>query len=483
MEGLAAVCRTFRLSWHSEGAFVELINFSTTRSTIDRLFVLSPSSRGQLTSTSARKGNSFPSHQSSVRKGHGGCPSPHRLPSAFISEALPSDLDQVVQPSFRSTPRKNVKDMSYSELEDWVVKDLDEEPKRARMLWTWLYRDKHWASHPSQMEGVSMKFRAQLAGCATFDSLILDGVKSAKDGTRKVTFRLPEEGSGIIETVLIPHPSDDRNTLCVSSQLGCAMNCSFCFTAKMGLQRNLSAGQIVDQLVQVRRLFTKDVGPITNIVFMRPAHRWLQGMGEPLHNLDNVLRAIDIMVDNTGLHCSPRRITVSTSGLVPEIRRFCTESPASLAVSLNASTDEVRNWIMPINRRYNLSTLLSCLEEEFPRSMRQSKVFFEYIMLDGINDSLEDARRVLELTKNIPCKINLIVFNPHAGTEFRPSPMERVLAFRDTLIQGNRLVFIRQSRGDDEMAACGQLGQPGLRKLVRDAEVSKMGDGVAIISA
>lgn len=220
----------------------------------------------------------------------------------------------------------------------------------------------------------------------------------------------------------------------------------------MGLKRNLTAAEIVEQVVYACRHFTNEVGPITNVVFM--------GMGEPLHNFDNVLKAAEIMVDCHGLHFSPRKVTVSTSGLVPQIRRFIRESPCVLAVSLNATTDEVRNWIMPINRKYNLDMLLTMLREEIGQR-HKFKVLFEYVMLLGINDSLDDARRLVNLVEGIPCKINLISFNPHEGSSFIPSTQEQMLAFHKIVADAGYATFIRHSRGNDQMAACGQLGKPG----------------------
>eukprot|EP01018_Ginkgo_biloba_P013635 Gb_30683 [translate_table: standard] len=230
------------------------------------------------------------------------------------------------------------------------------------------------------------------------------------------------------------------------------MNCQFCYTGRMGLKKHLTAAEIVEQVVYARRLFTKEVGPLTNVVFM--------GMGEPMHNLDNVIRAAEIMVDCQGLHFSPRKVTVSTSGLVPQIRRFIRESPCALAVSLNATTDEVRNWIMPINRKYNLDILLTTLREEIAQR-HKFKVLFEYVMLAGVNDSLEDARRLVNLVEGIPCKINLISFNPYNGSPFIPSSLEHMLAFQNVVVDAGYVVFIRHSRGNDQMAACGQLGNPG----------------------
>lgn len=220
----------------------------------------------------------------------------------------------------------------------------------------------------------------------------------------------------------------------------------------MGLKRHLTAAEIVEQAVFARRLFTSEIGSITNVVFM--------GMGEPLHNIDNVIKAADIMVHDQGLHFSPRKVTVSTSGLVPQLRRFLHESNCTLAVSLNATTDEVRNWIMPINRKYKLDLLLETLREELSFKHKY-KVLFEYVMLEGINDSNEDAKRLIELVKGIPCKINLISFNPHSGSFFRPTKEERMIEFRNMLAEAGCVVLLRPSRGDDQMAACGQLGKPG----------------------
>ncbi|KAK4763007.1 hypothetical protein SAY86_008775 [Trapa natans] len=230
------------------------------------------------------------------------------------------------------------------------------------------------------------------------------------------------------------------------------MNCQFCYTGRMGLTRHLTAAEIVEQAVFARRLFSDEVGSISNVVFM--------GMGEPLHNIENVIKAADIMVHEQGLHFSPRKVTVSTSGLVPQLKRFLQESSCALAVSLNATTDEVRNWIMPINRKYKLDLLLQTLREELPRKNNYI-VLFEYVMLAGVNDSLEDAKRLISLVQGIPCKINLISFNPHSGSQFQPTPEEKIIEFRNILAEGGCTVFLRLSRGDDQMAACGQLGKPG----------------------
>ncbi|XP_021809766.1 uncharacterized protein LOC110753223 [Prunus avium] len=362
-----------------------------------------------------------------------------------------------------------LKGMTYDELEKWV-QSHGYRPGQALMIWKRLYGNGIWAHHSDQLEGLNKDFKKMLSENAEFKALSLKQVITAADGTRKILFTL-EDGL-VIETVVIPSDSC-RNTVCVSSQVGCAMNCQFCYTGRMGLRRHLTAAEIVEQAVFARCLLTSEVGDITNVVFM--------GMGEPLQNIDNVLKATDIMLHDQGLHFSPRKITVSTSGLVPQLRRFLKESNCALAVSLNATTDEVRNWIMPINRKYNIGLLLQTLREEL-RFKNNYKVLFEYVMLAGINDSIEDARRLADLVQGIPCKINLLSFNPHGGSQFRPTSDEKMIEFRNLLAEAGCVVFMRSSRGDDQMAACGQLGNPGAIQapLLRVPEQFKMAMEVSV---
>ncbi|KAK2354858.1 23S rRNA (adenine(2503)-C(2))-methyltransferase [Trifolium repens] len=348
----------------------------------------------------------------------------------------------------RKSSKVLLKGMTYSELEKWV-QSHGYRPGQAMMLWKRMYGNNIWAHHTDELEGLNKDFKKMLSENADFKALAVKEIHAASDGTRKILFTL-DDGM-VIETVVIPCDRG-RTTVCVSSQVGCAMNCQFCYTGRMGLKRHLTAAEIVEQAVFARRLFTSEVGSITNVVFM--------GMGEPLHNIDNVIKAADIMVDDQGLHFSPRKVTVSTSGLVPQLRRFLQESNCTIAVSLNATTDEVRNWIMPINRKYKLDLLLETLREELSFKHKH-KVLFEYVMLEGINDSNEDAKRLIELVKGIPCKINLISFNPHSGSFFKPTKEERMIEFRNMLAEAGCVVLLRPSRGDDQMAACGQLGKPG----------------------
>ncbi|XP_011086555.1 uncharacterized protein LOC105168251 [Sesamum indicum] len=341
-----------------------------------------------------------------------------------------------------------LKGMRYHELEKWV-QSHGYRPAQALMLWKRLYGNNIWAHYNEEMEGLNKDFKGMLAEHAEFKALHFKDMLTASDGTKKILFTL-DDGL-VIETVIIPCRRG-RTTVCVSSQVGCAMNCQFCYTGRMGLKRNLSAAEIVEQAVFARRLLSREVGTITNVVFM--------GMGEPLHNIENVIKAADILVDEHGLHFSPRKVTISTSGLVPQIRRFLKESNCALAVSLNATTDEVRNWVMPINRKYNLRLLLDMLREELCLK-HNYKVLFEYVMLAGVNDSIEDAKRLIELVQGIPCKINLISFNPHSGSQFKPTSEEKMIQFRNILAEAGCVIFLRLSRGDDQMAACGQLGKPG----------------------
>uniref|UniRef100_A0A6N2N5K0 Radical SAM core domain-containing protein n=2 Tax=Salix viminalis TaxID=40686 RepID=A0A6N2N5K0_SALVM len=350
-----------------------------------------------------------------------------------------------------------LKGMSYTELEKWV-QSYGFRPGQAMMLWKRLYGSGIWAHHVDELQGLNKDFVKMLGEHARFKALSLENILTASDGTRKILFRL-DDGL-VIETVVIPCDRG-RTTVCVSSQVGCAMNC------QMGLKRHLSTAEIVEQAVFAQRLLTNEVGPFTNVVFM--------GMGEPLQNIDSVIKAADIMVHDQGLHFSPRKVTVSTSGLVPQLKRFLHESNCALAVSLNATTDEVRNWIMPINRKYDLGLLLQTLREEL--GLKNSyKVLFEYVMLEGVNDSVDDAYRLIDLVQGIPCKINLIQFNPHCGSLFRPTSTEKMIEFRNILAEAKCLVFMRYSKGDDQMAACGQLGKPGAipTPLIRVPEQFKL---------
>jgi len=362
----------------------------------------------------------------------------------------------------------DLKNLTLSALERFL-QGQGKERFRATQIFKWIFqKDAHSFD---EMTNLSKSLRAELSDTAFISNLEIEAVEEGSDGTRKYLFNL-EDGNAV-ESVLIP--IEGRNTLCISSQVGCAMGCEFCLTGTFRLTRNLTTSEIVNQIMAVRRdlainpvkVFTSaaampfgvdgdddvDGSPegkqsIRNIVMM--------GMGEPLHNLDNVIPAIRIMIDGNGLQMSNRRVTVSTCGLVPEMKRLGEEVPnVNLAVSLNATTDELRDRIMPVNRKYPIRELLAACRD-FPKPGRR-KITFEYVMLGGINDTLEDAKRLLKLTSDIPNKINLIPFNEHDGCGFRAPTQASVDAFHKYLIDRNVTVITRDSRGSDISAACGQL--------------------------
>ncbi len=308
------------------------------------------------------------------------------------------------------------------------------------------------------MTDLAKDFRAELVQRAEVKLPEIVKTQVASDGTRKW---LLSGGNGqAYETVYIPE--EDRGTLCISSQVGCVLDCSFCSTAQQGFNRNLTTAEIVGQVWLANKELGWQVGDdriITNIVLM--------GMGEPLANFRNVIPAIRIFLDDLGFDISRRRVTLSTSGLVPQIYKLAEEVNCALAVSLHAPNDELRNELVPINRKHNIAELLDAcwhyLDEQNGRS-----VTFEYVMLDGINDQPEHARELAKLLRGKPAKLNLIPFNPFPGTRYRRSPQAAIERFRDEIMQKDIIVTIRKTRGDDIDAACGQLaGQVTDRTVVR----------------
>ena len=331
--------------------------------------------------------------------------------------------------------KADLKNLSLDELESFIA-GCGKERYRARQIFKWLYQ-KNVTSF-GEMTNLSKEFRGQLEESALISDLVPETVEISRDGTRKYLFRLSDESA--VESVLIPE--EDRSTLCISSQVGCAMACEFCLTGTFRLTRNLTTAEIVNQLCAVKREVE-----FRNIVFM--------GMGEPLANLDNVVRALRIITDPDGMQYSTRRVTVSTAGLVPELDMLGKAVTVNLAVSLNATTDEVRSRLMPINRRYPLRELLDACRR-FPLPARRM-ITFEYVMIRGINDTLEDARRLVRLISNIPSKVNLIPFNEHEGCSLRKPDQETLDRFHRFLLDKHVTVITRASRGDDISAACGQL--------------------------
>ncbi|MBI4255603.1 MAG: 23S rRNA (adenine(2503)-C(2))-methyltransferase RlmN [Candidatus Rokubacteria bacterium] len=328
-----------------------------------------------------------------------------------------------------------------SELEDLAV-ELGASRYRGRQLATWIYRK--GVADLEAMTDLPKDFRERLAERAVVGVPEPERVTASQDGSRKLVFKL-EDGSRISSVLM---PDDDRMTLCVSTQVGCGFECRFCLTGVMGLERNLTAGEIVGQALAANRLL--EGGPrVTHIVFM--------GMGEPLANYAAVVQAIRILTDpKLGLGYSPRRITVSTVGLVPGIEKLGRENlKVNLAISLHAATDEVRERLMPVNRSYGLDALMAALRK-YPLAPRQ-RIFFEYVLLEGINDAPEDAKRLARLLRGLKAKVNLIPFNDWEGTEFRRPPLPRILAFQSILLDAGITTTVRWSKGEDIGAACGQL--------------------------
>src|SRR6056297_2740775 len=345
---------------------------------------------------------------------------------------------------------------------------------RVNQIWQWIYqwgvRDFH------AMTNLAKAYRADLAERFVIEVPEVVSRQVSADGTRKYLVRTA--GGHEVEVVYIPET--DRGTLCISSQVGCTLTCSFCHTGTQKLVRNLTAGEIIGQVMMARDDLgewpepgqgTGDNGPrlLSNIVLM--------GMGEPLYNFDNVRDAMKIAMDGEGISLSRRRITLSTSGVVPEIAKTAEEIGCMLAVSFHATTDEVRDKLVPINRKWNIETLLNALRE-YPRLSNSERITFEYVMLKDVNDSDADARRLVQLIKGIPAKINLIPFNEWPGAPHQRSDWERIERFADIIYKAGYASPIRTPRGEDIMAACGQLkstterARKSRREIAEEAKLS-----------
>ncbi len=337
--------------------------------------------------------------------------------------------------------KKNLRDLTQPELIAFC-RELGQPDYRGRQLFAWLYRPGIVGF--DQMTDLPVGFRQRLATIASIELPAVAEVKESRDGTRKFAFRLAD--GAVVESVLIPE--EDRQTLCISTQVGCAMGCRFCMTGRMGFIRNLRPAEIVGQVSVVRnQLAREEAPPLTNLVFM--------GMGEPLANLDHCLAAIAILTDQRGLDFSPRRLTVSTSGLAPRIGALGRHAKINLAISLHAPNDAIRDRLMPINRTYPIETLLAACRD-FPLP-RRKRIMIEYILIGGVNDADEHARELARLLRGLPVKINLLPYNPVEGIDFQPPAPDRVARFQDILWQSGYTVLVRQSRGGDIDAACGQL--------------------------
>ncbi len=356
--------------------------------------------------------------------------------------------------------KTNLLGLTRSELEAFVA-GMGEKPFRARQLLKWLY--KRCVADFDQMSDLAKSFRERLKEVAVVATPSITTTQVSADGTRK--WLLAMDGTQGIETVFIPEPG--RGTLCISSQVGCAMDCTFCSTAQQGFNRNLTVAEIVGQVWLAHRElagsgYQWEPGSqriITNVVFM--------GMGEPLANYRNVVPAAEIMMDDIGFDISRRRVTVSTSGLVPQMLRLAEETNCALAVSLHAPNDALRDQLVPINRKHPIAELLDACWQYVNKQNARS-ITFEYVMLDGINDHPEHARELAQLLKGQPAKVNLIPFNPFPGTRYRRSAAPTIERFREILNTSGVIATTRRTRGDDIDAACGQLvGRVDDRTTVR----------------
>lgn len=339
---------------------------------------------------------------------------------------------------------QNLLDLDPAQLTAWFAA-RGEKPFRATQVLRWIHR--FGESDFDAMTDIAKSLREKLKAEAVVVPPAIVSDKLSDDGTRKFLF---DVGNGnAVETVFIPE--DDRGTLCISTQAGCALDCSFCSTGKQGFNRNLTVAEIIGQLWQVNKALGRDPKGeriISNVVLM--------GMGEPLANFENSVAALKLMLDDHCYGLSRRRVTVSTSGLVPVMDRLRDECPVALAVSLHAPNDSLRDELVPINQKYPLSELMAACRRYLEKAPRDF-VTFEYVMLDGVNDRDQDARELLALTRNVPCKFNLIPFNPFPGSPYRRSRSERIRRFADILMGAGVVTTTRKTRGDDIDAACGQL--------------------------
>ncbi len=341
----------------------------------------------------------------------------------------------------------DVASLSSEALTAFVTGPLGEKAFRAKQLYRWLHQ--RGATTFDEMSDLSKPLRERLKESATIVSLTKDLEQRSVDGTIK--YRWKTADGKLIESVYMPSP--ERKTLCVSTQVGCAMGCRFCATATLGLVRHLTPAEIVAQVHAVNREvrqnegITKTLRPLTNLVFM--------GMGEPLHNFENLKAALDILEDEDGPNFSSRHITVSTVGLVPMIERFGRETDVKLAISLNASNDETRDRIMPVNKRFKIADLMEACRK-FPLKQGR-RITFEYVLMEGVNDADDDAHRLAALLQGVPAKVNLIQYNENPGLGFHTTVDNRAERFRDLLDRAGVAAFIRANRGRDIAAACGQL--------------------------
>ena len=374
----------------------------------------------------------------------------------MIDASVPKTQDLLTIPRKMSAGITNLVGLSREELRAALVNAGTTEKQakmRAGQIWQWIYQK--GVREFEQMTNLAKDYRIFLASNFTISIPEIVSKQISVDGTRKYLLRIA--GGHEVETVYIPEK--DRGTLCISSQVGCTLTWSFCHTGTQKLVRNLTAAEIIGQVMLAR----DDLGEWPEAGVKNPPNQArllsnivLMGMGEPLYNFENVRDAMKIAMDPEGISLSRRRITLSTSGVVPEIARTATEIGCLLAISFHATTDEVRNKLVPINKRWNLEVLLDALRE-YPKVSNSERITFEYVMLKGVNDTDEDAYRLVELIQGIPAKVNLIPFNPWPGAPYERSSNNRIRAFSEIVYQAGYASPVRKPRGEDIFAACGQL--------------------------
>ncbi|MAK09538.1 MAG: 23S rRNA (adenine(2503)-C(2))-methyltransferase RlmN [Rhodobacteraceae bacterium] len=346
-----------------------------------------------------------------------------------------------------------------------LITDFETQPNRASMrvnqVWSWIYC--HGKRSFDNMTNIDKNLREKLENVFKISRPNIEKKEVSNDGTIKYLFCLEDQSK--IETVFIPE--ETRSTLCISSQVGCTLSCSFCHTGTQKLVRNLSSQEIIGQVIAVyddldlwKKIKTEGTQSsflqvITNIVFM--------GMGEPLLNYEEVKKACNVLMDSKGLDFSRRRITLSTAGIVPKIKKAHDEIGCMIAVSLHATEDKTRDTLVPINKKWNLKQLISSLKDDV-KLRNSERITFEYVMLDGVNDTNEDAHRLVRLLKGLPSKVNLIPFNSWTGSQYKRSSTDRIKAFRDIIIKSKLPSPIRKPRGEDIMAACGQLKSSSIKE-------------------
>ncbi|EOF8265116.1 TPA: bifunctional tRNA (adenosine(37)-C2)-methyltransferase TrmG/ribosomal RNA large subunit methyltransferase RlmN [Yersinia enterocolitica] len=382
-------------------------------------------------------------------------------------DAAPQPDNAVVTAS--TTSKINLLDLNRQQMREFFA-EMGEKPFRADQVMKWMY---HYCFDDfEQMTDINKVLRAKLQRVAEIRAPEVAEEQRSTDGTIKWAIKV---GDQQVETVYIPE--GDRATLCVSSQVGCALECKFCSTAQQGFNRNLRVSEIIGQVWRAAKIIgsLKSTGtrPITNVVMM--------GMGEPLLNLNNVVPAMDIMMDDFGFGLSKRRVTLSTSGVVPALDKLGDMIDVALAISLHAPTDDIRDEIVPINRKYNIETFLAAVRRYLAKSNANGgRVTVEYVMLDHINDSTEQAHQLAECLKDTPCKINLIPWNPFPGAPYGRSSNSRVDRFSKVLMEYGFTTIVRKTRGDDIDAACGQLAGEVIDRTKRTLKKKMAGEPIAI---